>query len=341
MRRFGDRRSQLGWRTGLGVAVVVASFAWALPAFASYADVVDALRHRPPDIARHTALAFVVVALFNLVAPSFSQRAALPGLTLRQAVWADWSTTTVTNVMPGGSAVAVGLTWAMYRSFGLARAAIARSIVVTGVWDVLVKLGAPLPALLWLSTQRPVDGTLVQAAVVGGVLFLIAVGLLITVLSGPTTALYLGRLIDRIRRPSDPAAAWTERLARLRSDTVSLLRERGRPLTVWTVVGHANLYVLLVLSLRMVGISPDLLGWAPILAAFAFGRLVTALPLTPGGLGVLEVGLTGALTAVAGTGVDLPAAAVVAGVLVFRFLTFAVPLPLGAGGLLIWHLRRS
>ena len=89
--------------------------------------------------------------------------------------------------------------------------------------------------------------------------------------------------------------------------------------------------------MRAVGIEQSDLGWAPILAAFAFGRLVTVVPITPGGLGLVEVGLTGALGAVG----DASTAAVVAAVLLFRLLTYALPLPLGVAGLLLWNSNRT
>ena len=325
------------WRGGAGLVIVAACFLWVLPTFGDYREVrglfADELRSSDAVV----SLSLIAVGIFNLIAPSVSQTAALPGLSLRRAIWADWSTTTVTNVIPGGSALAIGLIWAMYRSFGLARAAITRSIVVTGVWDVLVKLGTPLLALVWLSTQRPADSTFAQAAVIGGILFLVAAGLLATVLSGPNTARWIGTLLNQLPSLGD---GWTDRLEVLRSETVELLRERGWSLTVWTVVGHANLYVLLVLCLRAVGIDRSALGWAAVLAAFAFGRLVTALPITPGGLGVFEVGLTGALAAVGSGPGQASGAALVAAVLLFRFLTFALPLPLGAIGLIWWNLGR-
>ena len=270
-----------------------------------------------------------LVVAVNLVSPSLSQLAALPGLTPARAVWADWSTTAVTNLVPGGSALSIGLIWAMYRSFGLARAAIARSIVVTGVGDLLVKLGAPLPALVWLGSQRPVTATLARAAAIGALLFAAAVALTAVVVAGPMVAEHLGRLLDRL---PIPGRNWPERLHELRGDTISLLRERGWVLAAATVAGHANLYLLLVLCLRAVGVDRATLGWAPVLAAFAFGRLVTALPITPGGLGVMEVGLTGALSAVG----SASPAALVAAVLLFRAFSFALPLPLGAAGLVWW-----
>jgi uncharacterized membrane protein YbhN (UPF0104 family) len=212
--------------------------------------------------------------------------------------------------------------------------AITRSIVVTGVWDAFVKLGTPLVAIAWLASQRPVGPALVQAAILGSVLFLVAVGLLRVVLSGPTTARGIGRRLDRLRFLG---TGWPARLDTLRTETVVLLSGRWRRLTAWTVAGHVNLYLLLVVCLRAVGVERDVLGWAPILAALAFGRLVTAVPITPGGLGVMEIGLVGALGAVG----QASEASVVAAVLLFRFLTYAVPLPLGALAWVWWNAKRS
>ncbi len=318
------------FRAAIATVVVAVCYGWVLPAFASYGDVLDQLGPRLGSIPVATATVLAVVTAANLVAPSMSQIAVLPSLSLRRAVWADWASSAVTNLLPGGSALAIGLTWSMYRSFGLTTTAIARSVVVTGVWDALVKLGTPMLALAWLSTQRPVSPTLVQAALVGAVLFAIAAVLTVTLLAGPGPATAIGRLVDRL-----PVLGhgWSRRLNDLRTETIELLGQRGRGLTLWTVAGHANLFVLLVVCLRVVGVERSVLGWAPVLAAFAFGRLVTAIPVTPGGLGVMEVGLTGALGAVGRADTAL----VVAAVLLFRLLTFALPTALGAIGFLWWQ----
>ncbi len=308
--------------------VIAVAFLWALPRFADYGDVWSQLQ----SLERGVVPALVVVCLANLVAPSVSQCAALPGLTLRNALPVDWVTTTLTNLVPGGSALAIGLTWKMYRSLALSSEAITRSIVVTGVWDAFVKLGTPLIAIVWLATQRPVSFTLIQAAIIGGLLFAVAAGLGAVVLSGPGTAHRLGGLVDRLRFAG---GGWPDRLNNLRRETVSLLAGRWRSLTFWTVAGHLNLFILLVLCLRAVGVDRSVLGWAPVLAAFAFGRLVTAIPITPGGLGVMEVGLIGSLGAVG----QAPEASVVAAVLLFRFATFVLPIPLGALGWIWWSTR--
>jgi uncharacterized protein (TIRG00374 family) len=74
--------------------------------------------------------------------------------------------------------------------------------------------------------------------------------------------------------------------------------------------------------------------WQTALAGFAFARLLSALPITPGGVGVVELGLTGFLS----TGPDAPTAArVTAAVLLFRAITYLLPIPLGAIAYLAWR----
>ncbi len=325
------RRSLITWlRIAAGVAVMAVAFIWILPSFADYGDVWPYLTALRPD----AAAGLIIVGAANLVAPSISQIAALPGLRLRQAVVADWATTLVTNVVPGGSALAIGLIWSMYRRWGLARDAIARSIVVTGVWDTLTKLASPLLAILWLATQRPVDGFMVRAAVVGGILFVVAAALAVAVLVSARFGRTIGLLLDRLPLLG---AGWPAQFEELRRQTLLLLSQRGIGLTLWTIAGHANLYLVLLLCVRAVGVDAAVLSAAAVLAAFTFGRLVTALPLTPGGVGVMEVGLVGALAAFATAPAAIEVRApIVAGVLLFRLLSYALPLPLGALSLAWW-----
>ena len=103
-------------------------------------------------------------------------------------------------------------------------------------------------------------------------------------------------------------------------------------LTVATLLSHGSLFALLLLSLRVSGVSADAVTWAEILAAFSFVRLVTALPITPGGIGLVEVGMTGALVLAGGAD-----AAVVAGVLIYRALSYAIQIPIGAACWVVWR----
>jgi undecaprenyl-diphosphatase len=88
--------------------------------------------------------------------------------------------------------------------------------------------------------------------------------------------------------------------------------------------------------LRLTGVGERSVGWAEALAVFAFARLVTAIPLTPGGVGVVELALVAGLVEAGGD-----AARVVAAVLLFRVLTYVLPIGLGVGTYVFWRRNRS
>ena len=93
---------------------------------------------------------------------------------------------------------------------------------------------------------------------------------------------------------------------------------------------------MLLLALRFLGVSGSQVGWAEALAVFAFARLLTAVPFTPGGLGVVELALITGLSAAGGA-----RASVAAAVLVYRSLTYVLPIPLGLGSYVFWRRNRS
>lgn len=284
--------------------------------------------------------ALLLVAAWNLVSYWFVQASVLPGLSIGRAAIVTQTTTAVANTLPGGSAVGIGLAYRMYASWGFDGQAIARSLLVSGVWNTFVKLGMPVLALAALAVTGTATAGLVSAALLGLAALAGAVVVLALVLRSDRLARRTGtalsgvanRLLKLVRRP--PVGDWAAAATRFRADTIGLLRTRWQWITFVTVVSHVSLYLVLLVALRQVGVSDDEVSWAEVLGAFAFVRLLTALPVTPGGLGVVELGLVSALD-VAGGDREL----VVAAVLVFRTLTYVLPVPLGAVTYVLW--RRS
>jgi uncharacterized protein (TIRG00374 family) len=90
--------------------------------------------------------------------------------------------------------------------------------------------------------------------------------------------------------------------------------------------------VLFLVSLRVLGVSPGEVSAVEAFAAWSLVRLLGSLPITPGGLGVVEVGLTTALVGFGGKNAE-----VVAAVLVYRFLTIVPTLILGLIAGATWH----
>ncbi len=95
---------------------------------------------------------------------------------------------------------------------------------------------------------------------------------------------------------------------------------------------------MLLVALRSVGVTETDVSWQAVFAALAFVRLVSAIPVTPGGLGLVELGLTAAL----GAGLsEQTRIQVAAAVLLYRALTWLLPVPLGVGCWLFWRTNAS
>ena len=91
-----------------------------------------------------------------------------------------------------------------------------------------------------------------------------------------------------------------------------------------TLAGQLTVFGVMLVSLRVTGVSGSEVSLIEAFAAWSIVRLLGSLPVTPGGIGIVEVGLTGALVGFGGHNAE-----VVAAVLVYRALTIVPTLVLG------------
>jgi uncharacterized membrane protein YbhN (UPF0104 family) len=321
-------------RTTVTVAVVVAVFAGVLPRIADYSAAWDLVR----GLTALEVTGVAAIALVNLFSYAPLWMAAMPGLTLGRAVLSDQASTAVSNTVPVGFAFGVGTNVAMYHSFGFSAAEITRAVALTGVWNTLVKLATPAVALAGVALVGDVDPWLGTAALVGSGVLLLGVGALLTVVAHGRAAAVLAaaaeQAADRVARVARrrPPSGWGARTDRFRTDSLDLVRHRWGHLTAAVVGSHAALFLVLLTCLRAVGGQGADVPWVVVLAVFSLTRLVTLVPITPGALGVAELSYVAGLTAV---GVDPSAAA--GTVLLFRFLTWFLPIPTGVVTWLLWR----
>lgn len=324
----------------ISIVIVVGIFVGVMPQIADYSEVWATMT----SLTWLETVSLLAVATWNLATYWFVLVAALPGLRLREALVVNQASTAVANSLPGGGAIGVAVTVAMLTSWGFPIAAITRSTVVTGIWNNFVKLGMPIVALGLLAVVGEASSKWLTASAFGLAVLVGAIVVLWLMLrSDPlarTVGDRIGGLASRMRSwiRKDPVTHWGERAAAFRLETIGLLQHRWLQLTVTTMISHLSLYVVLLITLRHVGVSEDELSWIKVLAAFAFVRLISALPVTPGGVGVVELGYAAALT----IGLDVSIKAqVVAAILVFRAITFALPIPFGAATYVIWRRNQS
>ncbi|MCI0632323.1 MAG: flippase-like domain-containing protein [Actinobacteria bacterium] len=325
-------------QVAFSLLIVVGIFAYAIPRIADYSAVWSTIQ----DLSPIEFATLFAAMLFNLVTYWLANMAALPGLRLPQSAVVTQTTTSVANTLPAGGAIAVGLTFQILRSWGFGAQEITLYIGVTGVWNTFMKLGLPIVALALLAITGQATGALVVAALVGLAVLAVAVSLFALALWKKELARRigdgLGRLVSWFLRPLRKPAitTWGEQAVAFRKRTIALISKRWPLLTLTTVVSQLALWFVLLLSLRHVGISEQEVSTLQTLAVFAFGRLLGAIPITPGGLGVIELGYIGGLVTAGGNEPQ-----VVAAVLLFRVLTYGIQIPIGAFTYMTWRAKSS
>jgi uncharacterized protein (TIRG00374 family) len=321
-------RSRWWQRIGIAVAVAVvtATFAFVLPRIADYGQVWAVVK----GLNWKQIVALLSATLLNLVTFAPPWMAALPGLGFRRAFIVTQASTASTYIAPGGAAVGVALSYAILRGWGLPVDSVALAAALTGVWNQLALLGFPVVALALLTLQKEQNAALQTVAFIGLAVFVVAAAGFAAGLSTPKLARFVGDTAARVinwglRVLRRPPVAWTGKsFVRFRDEAVVLLRHRWHFLTLATLAGQLSVFLVFLVSLRVVGVSANEVGAVEAFAGWSLVRLLGSLPITPGGLGVVEVGLTGALVGFGGNNAE-----VVAAVLVYRFLTIVPTLLLG------------
>jgi putative heme transporter len=283
-----------------------------------------------------------LAGLLAIVAWNLATYALVPvtvGLSFWRIMMVSQAATAVANTVPTvGPAIGTGLTYRMLGSWGYSRSRTTTAMLVAGVWNSLVKLSLPVLALALLALQGSTSPRRISAALVGIAGLAATITVFALLLRSQRLAHRFGlvggrvasRLLGLVGRP--PVAGWELATTKFRVRTLALLQGRWAPITAATLVSHLSLYLVLLVCLRDVGVSNAEVNWAEILAVFAFARLATAVPLTPSGVGVVEAVLIGGLVAAGGDREQVTAT-----VLVYRALTWALPILLGVGCWLWWH----
>jgi uncharacterized protein (TIRG00374 family) len=330
------------WRRIIGpllsLVLLLAVFWWFLPQFTSLADVWTSVK----SMSTAEVAILLLAAVWNLATYQFVVTSTMPGLTFGQATVSTETTTAVSNTVLGGAAISLGLTYAMNSSWGFSRSRTSVSLLVSGLFNNFAKLGLPVLALALLLFDAPPSAGRVLAGLAGVAgLVLSVVGLWLLMRSRESAA-RLGRVTGRwasaVIRPfgRPPVEGWDKATTKFRDRTALLLHARWYWITLATLVSHLSLFLVLLLALRFVGVGADEVSWIEALAVFAFARLLTAVPFTPGGLGVVELALITGLAAAGGARAEVAAA-----VLIFRALTYVLPIPLGLLTYVIWQRKKS
>lgn len=323
----------------IAAALVAIAFLAIFPRLADYGNVWGDIRAIP--FATLAILTLLAIA-HQLVNPLMTM-AVIPALTYRHALVARLASTAAANTIPGGGAIGVGITYVMLGRWGHPGSQIGAAVALTGVWNNLVKLLLPAVALVGAISYGLAMPDLLDATLIGAVALLIVVLVAVAVARSNLRHTLLGpveRFVAWIRRlvGRDEIAAGRSPVTNFFTAVGDALATRWRHMLVSTLAAHLSLFFVLLACLRAAGVAPRVVPWPEVLAAFAIIRLVSAIPVTPGGLGVAELGLVGLIaTGMADPGVERVAAAV----LLFRFFTYLLPTIIGGLVAYGWHRQAN
>ena len=238
------------------------------------------------------------------------------------------------RVMPGGGATASALQYRLLVRGGLEPGRVAAGLTATQLLTLAVLAAMPLlslPAIIVGGSA--VDRGLVQSAIVGVAAFALVLIATTVFLASDRALSWAARVgqsaRNRLLRKREPMQGLPARLVEQRD---AMVRTIGRHwwLALTAAAGRTLLdYLALLCALSAVGTTPRP---GLVLLAYVAATLLGMIPITPGGLGFVEAGLSGMLT-LAGVG----AADAVLATLAYRLASYWLPILAGAAAYGAYH----
>jgi uncharacterized protein (TIRG00374 family) len=331
--------------TAITVAVLVAVFGFVIPQLADYRDILGIVG----DISTAWWLVIGTLALAFLLAYPIVLMQVIRTLRFREAFVNHMVGTAVTNSIPSGGAIALPLNYTMYMSWGITPHAISAGLLAAGVWDWLARIALPVLAVFGVAAIGEALGWMWLVSI-GGVLFVaVALSLLIRLTGNEAAARrfagWLNRLagwvFTKIHRDKPDVIGI---VMQFRDDLNGIISDRAWRLSAATIWNHATMTALFAASVYAVGVTPDVIPIPWVVLAFTLGRFIVMIPVSPGGLGLVDLGWIGLLTLgwqTANPSVPVDASLISAGVLLFRALSLLPPIPIGVVAGLFWRFNKS
>ncbi len=254
----------------------------------------------------------------------YVQRIALHAVDWTPVIYSQLAGNALSKVAPAGGAVGGALQYRMLVESGARKGRVATAITATNLLTFAVVLVLPVLAIPAFLTGS-VDRDLVTATLIGLGVLLLLTAAAIALLAFDEPLAWVGRRVQAVRnalrRSSEPLRALPDRLITERDRLLETLGPRWGRAVAGTVARWAFDYLTLIAALAAVGSHPSPL---LVLLAFCAAQVLAQVPVTPGGLGFVEAGLTATL-ALAG----VSAGAAVVATLAYRLVSYWLPLPVG------------
>ena len=261
---------------------------------------------------------------------------AVPGISRFVAACSQLVSNAMAKVIPGG-AVAAGATYFQMLSVsGVPTAKAAAALAAVSFISNLVLFSLPGVAVVIAAVSAPIPDGLLPVAVAGTVLFILMFTAVVVLVKFDKPLLWVGGVVEKVvgwlakrfHRDWSPTA---QGFLDQRNEVVDALGKRWWRALIAAVLNWMLDYLVLVTALFAVGAEPRA---SLVLLAFAGSAVLGMIPITPGGLGFVEVGLVAMLTLAGIPGPDATLAT-----LAYRLFQFWLPIPAGAVAYVVFKRR--
>jgi uncharacterized protein (TIRG00374 family) len=286
------------------------------------------------------APAWMVLALAAEVG-SFACYFGLQRVALRTSAWfavvtAGLTGNAVSGILPGGSAAGATLQFEMLSAAGLDTDNTVSGLAAISLINVAALLALPLLALPAMLAGIAVSPGLLHAALVGiaGFVLLAAAGAVVLHADWPLRG--LARAIERLHnhvfaRHRRPLTGLGKRFLHDRDSVREVLGRHWRKALLLTTGRIGFDFGCLLGALRATGAHPQP---SLVLLAYAAANIIELIPLTPGGLGIVEASL-GGLLVLAG----VPSSSAFVATLAYRLFSYWLPVLAGGPAYLLFRHR--
>jgi len=333
----GKKKSKFGAKqwiaTILTLVVVVLVFAVVFPKLGDYSQAWTAIQ----GMSAGWIITLVVGTVAVVVFYAWPFQAALPGLKYRPAFVTRQTSFMISNVVPAGGAIGLGVQYGMLSSYGASPSASSAAIGITSVWNTFITLTLPILALIGLLFigKGTTEAALVTLS--GAVVVVLAIVAFAYILRSEASARKLGDWANGVVQWGAGLIHKSvnmhigDALVSFRASIVGVVSDRWPIITGTNFLQQiAQFSILFIAILALEGLGGQI-NLFEAFAAFAFARLATFIPIPPGGLGTTDAIMTGTLTAFGMGSSDAMAA-----VLIWRALTYFPQVLIGLVSLFVW-----
>ncbi len=292
------------------------------------APSILAVLHSWPKLAKLNPLWFIpaVIAEGAHFACTFSlQRIALRTKAWFAVVTAQLAGNAISLTVPGGAAAGAAVQFRMLGVAGMDPTESVSGLTAFSFLGIGGLLALPVFVLPVVLFGAPVSSGLTDAAWIGVVAFVLFTGFGAMVMATDGPLMWAGGVAQTVRnrvlKKRDPLEGIPERLIEQRNVIRTVLGQQWWQATLLSVGRLLFDYLCLLFCVRAVGAHPRP---SLVLLAYAVAGVIGLIPITPGGIGIVEASLAGFL-ALAG----LDGAQAVLATLAYRLASYWLPMLAG------------